>query len=131
MTIQSYKDLMVWQNAMDIIESVYRLTAAFPKEETYGLTSQLRRAAVSIASNIAEGHNRDSLKEYIHFLSIAQGSLAELETQIMLAIRLKYPSEEQMQTLLTQTDKLGKMLRSLQQSLKNKIPNLKLVKPRT
>lgn len=131
MAIESYKDLMVWQDAMDITESIYRTTAAFPKEETYGLTSQLRRAAVSIASNIAEGHNRDALKEYIHFLSIAQGSLAELETQIILAMRLQYAAAEEMQALLTHTDKLGKMLRSLQQSLKNKIPNLKLVNPST
>ncbi len=78
--VKSYRDLRVWQAAMNLVEQVYRLTRAFPKQETYGLSSQMQRAAVSIPSNIAEGHTREHLKEYLHHLSIAQASLAELET---------------------------------------------------
>jgi four helix bundle protein len=84
----TYRDLKVWQTAMDLVGAVYRLTREFPKEETYGLTIQLRRAAVSIASNIAEGKGRSSDKELLHFLSNAKGSLFEVETQIMIADRL-------------------------------------------
>ena len=80
MEIKSYRDLRVWQAGMDLVVRVYRLTQGFPTHELYGLTSQMRRAAVSIPSNIAEGHTRESSKEYLHHLSIAQGSLAELET---------------------------------------------------
>ena len=90
MTISSYRDLKAWQLSMDVVEHVYQLTQAFPKQETYGLTSQVQRAAVSIPSNIAEGHTRDSTKEFLHHLSIALGSLSELETQLILSERLRY-----------------------------------------
>ena len=83
--VKSYRDLRVWQAAMNLVEQVYRLTRAFPKQETYGFSSQMQRAAVSIPSNIAEGHTREHLKEYLHHLSIAQASLAELETQLEIA----------------------------------------------
>lgn len=86
--IRSYRDLVVWQKGMDLVEGVYRVTKAFPKDEVYGLTSQIRRAVVSIPSNIAEGQSRMTSGEFIHFLGIARGSLAELETQIILAQRL-------------------------------------------
>src|SRR4051812_37434860 len=86
--IQSYRDLRIWQVGMDLIESVYRLSANFPAREVYGLASQMRRAAVSIPSNIAEGHIREGTKEYLCHLSVAQGSLVELQTQLEIAGRL-------------------------------------------
>lgn len=87
--IHSYKDLIVWQRAMELVTAVYELTEAFPREEMYGLTSQIRRSAISIPSNIAEGRVRGSAKEFMQFLRIAYGSGAELETQIEIAKRLK------------------------------------------
>src|SRR5262245_32683235 len=89
-SIQNYRDLMVWQKSMDLVEEVYRLSAGFPKHETYALSSQLQRATVSIPANIAEGHDRDSTKEYLRHVSIAVGSLAELETLVTIAKRLQY-----------------------------------------
>jgi len=86
--INSYRDLKVWQDAMVIAERAYRLTARFPKEEVYGMTSQIRRAAVSVAANIAEGHGRDHSGSFVQFLRIAQGSLKELETHLLLALRV-------------------------------------------
>ena len=85
MTINNFRDLRVWQSGMELVVQVYRLTQSFPREEQYGLTSQMRRAAVSVPSNIAEGHARESSKEYLNHLSIVQGSLAELQTQIEIA----------------------------------------------
>ena len=91
---RGFKDLIVWQKAMDLVEETYRVIKCMPKEEQYGLSSQMRRAAVSIPSNIAEGHLRNSSKEYVNFLSIANGSNAELYTQYQICIRLGYMSEE-------------------------------------
>ena len=88
-----YKDLIVWQKAIDLATWIYSLTAGFPKEELYGIVSQMRRAAVSIPSNIAEGQSRQHKSEFIQFLSIAKGSLLELETQLIISGRLKYISE--------------------------------------
>ena len=85
-----HKDLEAWKQAMQLVEELYRLTRSFPKQETYGLTSQMRRAAVSIPSNLSEGSARSSAKEFSQFLSICLGSLAELETQLILAARLEY-----------------------------------------
>jgi four helix bundle protein len=113
-----YRDLLVWQAAMQIAEDTYRLTDLLPKHEIYGLTNQLRRAAVSIASNIAEGHGRNSPKEFNHFLGIALGSLAELETQLQLAARLTYLEDNQLTNLLKTTDEAAKMLKGLQKSLR-------------
>jgi four helix bundle protein len=112
-----YRDLKVWQAAMQLAEDVYRLTAQFPKHETYGLASQLQRSAVSLPSNIAEGQGRNSRKEFHHFLGIALGSLAELETQLILAQHLDYLTEEQISTALQNADEIGKMLKGLQKSL--------------
>jgi four helix bundle protein len=92
--IRSYKDLLVWQKAMTLVKEVYLLTAKFPADERFGLTAQMRRAAVSVPSNIAEGHARQGSKEYLQFLSHAGGSLAELETQTLLAISLNYCTRE-------------------------------------
>lgn len=88
MKLESYKDLIIWQKSMELVEEIYKLTKLFPKNETYGLAQQMQRAAVSIPSNIAEGYKRNHLPEYIQFLSIANGSSAELETQLELCKRL-------------------------------------------
>ena len=90
MAVQHYRELIVWQKAMILVEAVYRATNDFPKTEIYGLTSQIRRAAVSIPSNIAEGQGRSTTRDFLHFLSVAQGSLMEVETQITIAKRLGY-----------------------------------------
>ncbi len=121
MQVRHYRDLLVWQKAMILAKSIYETSASFPKEDKYGLISQIRRSAVSIPSNIAEGHNRDSLKDYLRFLSIAQGSLAELETQISLAAIVKYIDVTIEDKLLTQADEIGKMMRGLQRKLKAKL----------
>jgi hypothetical protein len=107
---QSYRDLKVWQNSMALVEGCYRLTQGFPKEEIYGLSSQLRRAAVSIPANIAEGYGRGSRPTYLHFLKIAQGSLKELETHLLLSHRLGLTSTLLSEPLLDQCDQLGRML---------------------
>jgi four helix bundle protein len=116
--IKCYRDLEVWQLGMHLVEEVYRLTVNFPASERFGLSAQTREAAVSIPSNIAEGHNRDHLGDYLRFLSIAQGSLAELETQLELAYRLKYLTRTDLESGVEKRDLLGKKLRSLQKSLR-------------
>ena len=110
--IESYRDLRVWQLGMEIAQRTYELTAAFPREEIYGLTAQVRRASVSVPSNIAEGYGRENAGSYTHHLRIAQGSLKELETQIILAQRLRFLSPDAAAELLVSTEDLGKMLRS-------------------
>ena len=112
-----YRELKVWQLAMALAEEVYKLCAEFPRHEVYGLTSQLQRAAVSIPSNIAEGQARNSSKEFFHFLGIARGSLAELETQIMLAQRLDYLTAEKTNMALEKAEEIGKMLKGLQKTI--------------
>jgi four helix bundle protein len=108
--IRSYRDLRVWQNGMEIATKVYRLTQHWPKTELYGLTSQARRAATSIPANIAEGYGRHNTGSYIQFLKIAQGSLKELETHLILASRIDIATEPELEPILVQTDDLGKML---------------------
>ncbi|TAN51589.1 MAG: four helix bundle protein [Methylococcaceae bacterium] len=115
--VQHYRELIVWQKAMDLVELVYQITRQFPKEELYGLTSQLRRAAVSIPSNIAEGQARKSRAEFRNFLSIAQGSKAEAETQLLIAVRLHYISIEQAAPLLSLLEELSKMLAAIHTKL--------------
>ncbi|HEX8772836.1 MAG TPA: four helix bundle protein [Pyrinomonadaceae bacterium] len=117
MMINSFRDLRVWQAGMDLVEQVYRITQTFPKHEIYGLTSQMQRAAVSVPSNIAEGHTREHSKEYLYHLSIAQASLAELETQLEIATRLKYLSPESLQQTLAQVSALGRQLYALRNAL--------------
>jgi four helix bundle protein len=118
MSIRSYKDLIVWQKSMDLAVEVYILSQNFPSQETYSLTNQLRRAVVSIPSNISEGNQRNSTLEFLQFLSIAQGSLAESETQIILAIRLNYITEIQAQKAIQLQTEIGKMLATLRNNLK-------------
>jgi four helix bundle protein len=117
MPINNFRDLRVWQAGMDLVEQIYQLTRSFPAEEVYGLTSQMRRAAVSIPSNIAEGHTREHTKEYLHHLSMAQASLAELQTQIEIAGRLKYLSPETTQQTLEKTMSLTRQLYALRNGL--------------
>lgn len=117
--IQSYRDLQVWQGAMDTVVSIYRSTDTFPKSEMYGLTSQIRRSAVSIPSNIAEGHSRPS-KDYARFLSIARGSLNELETPLELARRIGYLPENEFTKLTQELSIIGRQLNALLRSIKNR-----------
>ena len=112
-----YRDLIVWQKAMDLVVEIYRLSQTFPNSEKFGLAAQMQRAAVSIPSNIAEGHARKSTGAFTNHLSIAAGSLAELETQIMLAHRLDLCPQELAKSLLTRTDEIGRMLSGLKTSL--------------
>ncbi|MDQ3668295.1 MAG: four helix bundle protein [Acidobacteriota bacterium] len=118
--MNSFRELRVWQAAMNLVEKVYRLTQRFPKQETYGLVSQIQRAAVSIPSNIAEGHTREHLKEYLHHLSMAQASLAELETQLEISGRLKYLLSDQLKELLSEVNSLGRQMYALRNSLTRK-----------
>jgi len=116
--IRSYRDLVAWQKAVELVTEIYRLTQTFPKEEMFGLMSQMRRAAVSIPSNIAEGHGRLSRKEYIYFLGNARGSLAELETQVTIARNLGFLEEVKMNRVLEQAGELGRILNGLLASLR-------------
>jgi four helix bundle protein len=119
--VKSFRDLDVWHLAVELAETVYRVTARFPKAELFGLTSQMRRAAVSIPSNIAEGRSRDSTREFLHFLAISRGSLAEL---VELAIRLDY-SDSELDTDRVQCEVLGKKLNRLHSSIRCKLPTTK------
>lgn len=123
MSVKSYRDLIVWQKAMDFVVAVYQHTARFPREEIYGLTSQLRRSAVSIPSNISEGQGRHSTREFCNFLSIARGSLNEAETQILLAERLGYLTEQFRCDLLNMAAEVGRLLNGLMNSLADKPPH--------
>jgi four helix bundle protein len=114
-----YRDLLVWQKAMDLVVEIYRLSQVFPTTEKFGLASQIQRAAVSIPSNIAEGHARKSSGAFLNHLSIAAGSLAELETQIMLAEKLGFCTDEISRPLLASADEIGRMLNGLKTSLTN------------
>ena len=115
--VKSYRDLRVWQASMDLVARVYEVTRGFPKHEMYALCSQMQRAAVSIPSNIAEGHEREHIKEYLHHLSMAQASLAELETQMETSLRLGYMQAEGFNRLFDFTQSLARQLRSLRNSL--------------
>jgi four helix bundle protein len=125
MSIRSYQDLAIWKKAMELVVQVYHLTRHFPREEMHGLTSQMRRAAVSIPTNIAEGWGRGSRKEYIQFLRIARGSLLELETLLAISRSLRYLSQEDMQTTLALVEEISRMLSGLIASLKKGMRNEK------
>lgn len=116
---RGHKNLRVWQVAMLLVEDVYQLTSAFPKEELFGLTSQMRRAAISIPSNIAEGSARNGTKELIYFLGVANGSLAELDTQLDLVYRLKYSAD--ISSIQARLDEVSALALALMKSLKEKI----------
>jgi len=117
--LKSYKELIVWQKSMVLVKELYRLTESFPENEKYGLTSQMRRASISIPSNIAEGWGRLSRKNYVQFLRISRGSLFELETQILITKELNYINDsETIENLITE---ISKMLNSLIKKIEEKI----------
>ncbi len=121
MKIRSYEDLKVWQLAMELVELIYVTTEKFPKKEQYRLVDQLCRAVVSVPSNIAEGSMRHTTKEYIRFVGISQGSLAEVETQVMIAKKLKFLEENDYLKIMDVASDIGKMLNGLRSSLMRKI----------
>ncbi len=111
--VQSYRDLIVWQKSIELVLEIYRATQGFPKAETYGLVSQLRRASVSVPSNIAEGHARLSTGEFKQFLGHSRGSLMEIETQVLISQRLGYINSGQSSILLYRATEVGKVLNGL------------------
>jgi four helix bundle protein len=111
--IQSYRDLLVWQQAMDLAVRCYSLMRSYPKEELFGLTSQIRRSSVSVAANIAEGHGRESSGSFVQFLRVAQGSLKETETHLILSERVGLLQPPQLADSMRKCDDIGKMLRAL------------------
>jgi four helix bundle protein len=115
--IRSYRDLRVWNEAMELAAECYRMTRSFPREEAYGMTSQIRRAGASIPANIAEGYGRESAGNYVQFLKNAQGSLKELETHVLLAVKVELASKQQAAPVLDRADAVGKMLRGLIRSV--------------
>ena len=119
--IKSYRDLEVWQKAMDLVVMCYQMTKKFPKNEIYGLTSQLQRAAVSVPANIAEGRQRQHSKEFLQHLSIAYGSLAEVETHVQIAGRLNYMNEDQTDKILNKAEEIGTMLKGLRRSIEKRV----------
>ena len=121
MSGQSYKELLVWQKSMQLVTDTYMATESFPNSEIFGLASQLKRAAVSVPSNIAEGQGRDSTKEFLYHLSVAYGSLMESETQIQIAVNLTYVDQSVADKLLTQCGEVGRMLNGLTRSLRKSL----------
>ncbi len=121
MTVQGYQDLKVWQKAMHLAVACYQVTKTFPKEELYGLVSQIRRAAVSIPANIAEGQARQHTKEFLHFLSVARGSTKEVETHHILSQRLGLLKETELNDLVAQTEEICRMLAGLKAALEAKL----------
>ena len=117
MTIRNYTDLIAWQKAMTLVESVYRISAAMPDEERYGLTAQMRRSAVSIPSNIAEGKGRRTDGEFLNHLSVAYGSICELETQVMLSGRLGFLGKAAVDAMLGETAEVGRLVNGLANSI--------------
>ena len=120
MAVLEYRDLLVWQKGMELVANIYQLTNFLPKEEIYSLSNQMRRAAVSIPSNIAEGQQRRSSKEFANFLSFSRGSVAELETQLLICVKLGFLSEKQVAQPLSTCEELGKMLNSLIDKVESK-----------
>ena len=116
--VRSYKDLVAWQKSMDLVTAVYRASQGVPKEEIFGLVSQIRRSAVSVPSNIAEGHARTSRKEFQYFLSNARGSLAKLETQLTIAHQLAYIDETVINQILDRLGEVGRILNGLLTAVK-------------
>jgi four helix bundle protein len=119
-TVKSYRDLRVWNEAMTLAESCYLLTRGFPKDELYGMTAQIRRAAASVPANIAEAYGREGRGEYLQFLRVAQGSLKELETHVLLSQRVGLTPEKASAPVLDQCEAVGKMLHGLIRSLQRK-----------
>ena len=123
MKVKCYRELTVWQKSMQITKDVYALVKKLPKEETFALSDQIRRSAVSIPSNIAEGQERDSSTEFVRFLNIAQGSRAELETQLLIGKEIGYFVENDIECIMNSLTELGKMINALINSIKQKTNN--------
>jgi four helix bundle protein len=119
--MQSYRELIVWKTAMDLAAECYLVTKTFPRDELFGMTSQIRRSAASVPANIAEGHDRSSTKEFLHHLSIARGSLKELETHLLLGQRVGLLNDTDLPSLMDRCDQVSKMLSGLRQSLERKL----------
>jgi len=119
MAAMNYQDLIVWQKAMDMTVEIYKLVKKLPKDEIYSLSDQMRRAAVSIPSNIAEGQERNSSKEFTRYLLIAQGSRAELETQLIICQRIGYFTDSDITDVMTLLKEIGRMLNALKKKLAN------------
>lgn len=115
-----YSELLVWQKSMDLVTEIYQVTQQFPQEERFGLIGQIRRASVSIPANVAEGHGRKATKAYMNHVSIANGSLMELETLIEIAVRLRYIDADSVRRLFAASDEIGKMLSGLHRSLNSR-----------
>lgn len=118
--ISSYRDLLVWQKSMDLVVSSYDIAKRLPHQENYGLISQIQRAAVSTPANIAEGHGRRHRGDYLHHLSMARGSLLELETHLLISVRLAYVQSEDIEAVLGLADEVGRMISGLIQRLRAK-----------
>jgi four helix bundle protein len=122
--IVTYRDLRVWVVGMDLCTRIYQLTETFPTRENYALSSQLRRASVSIPSNIAEGNGRETTRDYLYHLNVAYGSLMEVETQLTIALRMKFCTQEVHDELLRMTSELGKQMNALKNSLRRRLSSL-------
>jgi four helix bundle protein len=120
MPVKDYRELIAWQKAMDLVVAVYRLTKGFPKEEMYGLSIQIRRAAVSVPSNIAEGQARNTTRDFLHFLSIAYGSVKGLETQVLISERLCYINAKIRDSLIKSRIEVARLISGLKNSLKKR-----------
>jgi four helix bundle protein len=120
MAVTYYRDLLVWQKAMDLVVEIYPISARFPREEQFGLTNQIRRSAVSVPANIAEGHGRFHTAEFLHFLSIARGSLSETETHVQISLRLSYLRSDELHAVDELIQHTGRLLNGLINSLDNK-----------
>ena len=123
-TNRNYADLVAWQKVMNLAESIYRVTKSLPRHETYGLMSQMRRAAVSIPSNIAEGEGRRTPGQFLHMLGVSYGSLRELETQVILAGRLRLVSDEDRRQLIDECAEVGRLLNGLMKSIRRRTSGL-------
>ena len=119
--METHKDLRVWQQSIEMVTSIYKMTKAFPKDEIFGMVSQMRRAAVSVPSNIAEGYARGTDKETLHFLRISSGSMSEIETQLMLSLKLGYIGQETYSELSEQITSVWKQLNALISSIKKRL----------
>ncbi|MEO8010329.1 MAG: four helix bundle protein [Dokdonella sp.] len=131
--VESYRDLVAWQKAMNLVQGIYEATVELPTSEKFGLLSQLRRAAVSIPSALAEGHARASTREFSHYISIARGSLAEVETQLLISKRLGFMRAGRVEDLLSQCDEQSRILRGLRKSLDDNLaamPRKRALAPR-
>jgi len=117
--MRPHHKLALWNKSIDFVTEIYKLTAAFPETEKYGLTSQLRRAAISIASNISEGAARESKKEFLNFLSIAQGSASEIETQLIISNKLGYADKGELNKMFDSVNAISKMITGLKKSLRS------------